>query len=141
MVKLLKTARGRNVKRDGHECALFSPHGQMVLWSVPVLLIGLPISLLVSFFAPDLPLPFGFTGKQLPFIPWTVVMLSVAVAWFVDGVQMIFKDMDWKSPKAIAGSMAMLLLLMVLVLGGFVSSFVSDDSLLSGERVGIGDLR
>lgn len=106
-----------------------------------VLLIGLPISLLVSFFAPDLPLPFGFTGKQLPFIPWTVVMLSVAVAWFVDGVQMIFKDMDWKSPKAIAGSMAMLLLLMVLVLGGFVSSFVSDDSLLSGERVGIGDLR
>lgn len=129
------------MKKTGDEYALFSLHGQLVLWSVPVLLIGLPISLLVSFFAPDLPLLLGLTGRQLPFIPWAVVMFSVSVAWFVDGVQMIFRDMDWRSPKAIAGSMAMLVLLVVFVVGGFLNSFDSDNSSLSGARVGIGDLR
>jgi len=129
------------VNKNAQGYSLFSHHGRIVLWSVPVALIGLPISLLVSFFAPELPLPFGLTGRQLPIVPWIVVMLSLAVAWFVDGVQMIFSDMDWKAPKVIVVRMGLLVLLVVFVLGGFISSFVSDSSSLSGEPVGIGDFR
>ncbi|MBX9942248.1 MAG: hypothetical protein K2Y32_23500 [Candidatus Obscuribacterales bacterium] len=129
------------MNKGGQACALFSPHGQIVLFSVPVALIGFPISLLVSFFAPDLHLPLGFTGRQLPLLPWAFVMFSVALAWFVDGIQMIFRDMDWKSPKAIVGRMGLLVLLVFFVLGGFLSSFVSDSSSLSDKQVGIGDFR
>lgn len=67
------------MNKNAQGYSLFSHHGQIVLWSVPVALIGLPISLLVSFFAPELPLPFGLTGRQLPIVPWIVVMLSLAL--------------------------------------------------------------
>ncbi|MDP3506480.1 MAG: hypothetical protein Q8T09_00690 [Candidatus Melainabacteria bacterium] len=129
------------MSKKANEYAIFSARGQLVLLSVPILLIGLPISFLVSSCAPDFLLPFGLTGRQLPMIPWAVAMLSVSVAWFLDGVEMIFREIDWKSPKAVAVSIAMLVFLAVFVAGGFFSSFVPDESPMTSTKIGIGDLR
>lgn len=129
------------MKKTGNEYAILTPHGQAVMFCVPVVLIGLPVALGVSFIAPQLPLLFGLTGRHLPLIVFGGVMSCIAVAWWIEGVKLIFRDADWRSPKGIATSLALLLVMTVTIVCAFIGSFVPDDSSLSDARIGIGDLR
>ncbi|MBZ0186501.1 MAG: hypothetical protein K8F91_09660 [Candidatus Obscuribacterales bacterium] len=68
------------MKKTTDEYAIFTPHGQMVLFCVPILLLGLPIALIVSFLAPQLPLFFGLTGRHSPVTVFGAVMLVIVYA-------------------------------------------------------------
>lgn len=116
-----------------------------IVVGIPLMLfsfIAIPISLILCFFFPSLPLGFGITARFGPVVVFAFIMAVAAGCWWWEGVRQVLRSTNWKSAEGIAKTLALVVGITVYIAMSFVGAFLpaSPGSEPPG-RPGLADIR